>query len=191
MVCVSTKVVAPTKTRKLIHYRSMKKFDETVFCKEVEMIPFHIAYLFDDVNDIAWCHEHLLPDVIECHAPLKKRTLKLDSVPFMNSDLRKAIHRRNQLRNKFWKNRSQKNWEEYRKQRNRANNIRRLSEFKFFQEKSLSSTKSADFWRTFKPYLNSKLMPSNNITLKEGNDVINKPIDVCNILKHRLRSSKP
>lgn len=183
MISVSTKVTAPKKTHKRIFYRSMKKFDEATFCEEVQRIPFHISYLFDDIDDVAWCYESLLTDVIESLAPLKTRTLKSDPVPFMNTALRKTIHRRNQYRNRYWKNKSQENWEMYRKFRNKVNSLRRTSERRFFLEKSLSGTNSADFWRSFKPYLNKKSLSSNNIILKENDSVINKPTDVCNVFK--------
>ncbi len=37
--------------------RSYKHFDENAFNADVENIPFHATYVFDDVDDIYWAHE--------------------------------------------------------------------------------------------------------------------------------------
>ncbi len=51
---------------------------------------------------VVWCRNKLLSDVVDIHALLKQRMLKKDSVPYMNSKLRKVQYRRNQLRNRYW-----------------------------------------------------------------------------------------
>ena len=188
MVNISTKLHAPKREPRKIMYRSFKKFDEAAFKKDVECIPFHIAHVFDDINEVAWCHEKLFLDVIDSHAPIKRKTLKKDSVPFMNSEWRKVIHRRNQLRNRFHKNKSQYNWNEYRKMRNLATKLRRQSEINYFRERSMN-VNVTDFWKTFKPYLSSKSNGMNdNIILKENDQVITKPEEVCKVFKSYYES---
>jgi exonuclease III len=86
MINISTKLHAPKREPRKILYRSFKRFDESAFRKDVASSPFHVSHIFEDVNDVAWFHEKLLLDVINSHAPLKQKTLKKDSVPFMNSE---------------------------------------------------------------------------------------------------------
>ena len=180
MIVVCTKIFTPRRYPRKIQYRSFKTFDEKKYRQDVQRIPFHIAHVFDDVNDVTWCHELMLLDVINDHAPLKRKTLKKDSVPFMNSKLRKLIHRRNQLRNKFWKFRGKTDWENYRKIRNLTNQVRKQSEIYYFRDRSNTNTNSKEFWDTFKPYLNDKgHFTSNCISLKENENIISQPEKVC------------
>ena len=65
------------------------------------MAPFHVAYIFDDVDDTAWFHAALIKDVMDSHAPIKIEIVKKESVPFMDSKLRKSQYKRNMARNKF------------------------------------------------------------------------------------------
>ena len=37
-------------------YRSYKKFDQGAFNDDVGQIPFHVAYAFEDIDDIYWAH---------------------------------------------------------------------------------------------------------------------------------------
>jgi hypothetical protein len=54
------------------------------------------------------------------------------------------------LHNKFLKQKTNKNWEAYRKQRNFVNKLKKKSVQKYFYEK-------CDFWPTIKPFLSDKL----------------------------------
>ena len=180
MICISTKIHAPIRVPRKIKYRSFKNFSNDKYCEEVNNIPFHAFECFEDPDDIAWAYETALLDVIDTHAPIKQRTLKKDSAPFMNSKLRKVINRRNQLKNKFWKRKTKSNWEAYRVMRNKANAINRQSQINYFNTKCLKAERSRDFWSTFKPYLSKKGSSSNLITLKEGDTIISRPKDVCN-----------
>ncbi len=102
IICVCTKVYVPLDVPRQIVYRSFKSFDENKYKEDISMIPFHVLYIFDNTDDVVWCHIKRLSDIIEIHAPLKQRMLKKDSVPYMNSKLRKVQYRRNQLRNHYW-----------------------------------------------------------------------------------------
>ncbi len=78
--------------------------------------------------------------------------LKKDSVPYMNSKLRKVQYKRNQLQNHYWDSKNSLNWEAYRKMRNKANVTKRQSEKVYFKGKFLENGNQKDFWKTFNPY---------------------------------------
>ena len=62
--------------------------------------PFHVAHVFDDVDDIYLAHETLLTDVLDEPAPVKKKYVKTKQTPFINSNLRKAAFKNAMLFNK-------------------------------------------------------------------------------------------
>ena len=52
------------------------------------------------------------------HAPIKRKYIRANEVPFMTNDLHKAIMERSKLRNKFLKSRTLSDMEHYASQRN-------------------------------------------------------------------------
>ena len=90
------------------------------------------------------------------------------------------IHRRNQLKNKFWKFKTSSNWDAYRTIRNKTNAVARESQINYFKTKCINAQSSKDFWSTFKPYLSDKSSSSGLISLKEGNQIISNPLEICN-----------
>ena len=64
---------------------------------------FLFGICFDDVGGRLWSFNKLFPDIIDINAPLKKKTLQKTSLPYMNSRLRRAIHKKNMLYNAYKK----------------------------------------------------------------------------------------
>ena len=88
IVCAATRINCPKFTPHTVTYRSYKKFDEVKFNDELNMAPFHVGLVFDDVNDSMWYHNKLLRDIADSHAPLKKKVIKRVQVPYMNAGSR-------------------------------------------------------------------------------------------------------
>ena len=64
MISCVIKGAAPPPNKRKSKCRIYKHFDEKVFSGAVGVIPFDVAYVFDDVDDIYWVHEVLLTDVL-------------------------------------------------------------------------------------------------------------------------------
>ncbi len=62
------------------------------------MIPFHISNISSDVGDQHWVQKYLFIETLNEHAPIKVRTIKENHVPYMHSELRKLMYRRNMLK---------------------------------------------------------------------------------------------
>ena len=66
---------SPPKKRKIVS-RSYKNFDEEAFSEAVDVVPFNVAYVFEDVDDIYWAHESLLADILDEHAHVKEKSVR-------------------------------------------------------------------------------------------------------------------
>ena len=138
--------------------------------------------LLSDSNiDIAHNNfESAITETINTHAPMKKRKTAPKPAPFMNKELRKAVYKKRMLHNTFLKCKSDKNWEECRKQRNYVTKIKRLSIKKYFYERCIGGPKSSDFWPTIKPLLSNKGNICNkDIILEENDKIINDQTEVA------------
>ena len=111
-----------------IQYRSYKHFDDELFKDDIASAPYHVRDIFDNFDDTYWFNHTLIKNVIDHHAPPKsKRTVEIP-LPCMNSQLRKACHRKSMLRNKYFKcGRTQLLWEQYRKSRNLVTKLKAKS----------------------------------------------------------------
>ena len=72
----------------------------------------------EDVDEAYNKFEEVMVNTINEHAPMKKRKSISQPAPFMNKTLRSAVYKKRMTHNKFLKDKSNKNWEAYRKQRN-------------------------------------------------------------------------
>ena len=91
---------------------------------------------------------------MEKNAPSKTKIIKTPSVLFMNSNLRKAMHKRNMLRNKYRK--GNVGWEAYIRQWNLTTAIHKISKLIYFWERCERGVKNQKFWKTIKPFMSSK-----------------------------------
>ena len=152
--CVATKLHTPHTSPKTIHYRSYKKFNDDTFINDVQNIPFSVCDVFDDVDDRVWSFNRLFSDIIDKNAPTKKKTLKKPSLPYMNSRLRRAIHKKNMLYNAYKKGKVK--WDTYRKQRNLTTAINKQSKSAYFRERCDGGPKKQSFWKAIKPFISDK-----------------------------------
>ena len=89
----------------------------------------------------------------------------------MHNEISKAIMTRTRLRNRFLRNRSNRNRDLFRKQRSLCASLLRKSKKDYFSklnEKQITDNKR--FWKTVKPLLSNKFQSSEKINLTEVND---------------------
>ena len=175
----ATRRFAPVKKPYHLKYRSYKKFDDTKFMNEMSCAPFHVAEIFDDVDDMAWFTSSLVSNVLDEHAPFKTKILKSKPVPYMNSELRKTMYAQNMARNKFIKF-GQNHWESFRKLRNKAVALRKRSIKKYFMTRCEKPNR--EFWKTISPFISDKnSKTSNALSLNENGMVITDPSEIAEI----------
>jgi hypothetical protein len=89
----------PTRRPELIEFRSYKNFCEENFVKDLATAQLHVSEVFDDVNDCCWAFTKLQTDVMDEHAPFKKKKLRKLQVPFNSGRYRRAIYKKTQMKN--------------------------------------------------------------------------------------------
>ena len=139
--------------------------------------------IFENVNDSYWYCNTLLTNIIDDHAPVKTRKIKYNHVPYMNSELRKAINVRNMLRRKHNQIKSDENWNKYKKYRNYVNSLRRKS-FQYYVHIKCKQkyTNGKEYWNIIRPLMSSSKCGAHNIILLEKDQITTDALDVSNIL---------
>jgi hypothetical protein len=187
--CISKLQMPPQEPTKL-RYRSYKHFNDELFKKDVSNLPFHVADVFDDIDDKYWFQSNLLKNLIDYHAPIKTCTRKSQHIPYMTSELRKEMYIRNMYRNKYFKFRNSKEHENrFKEQRNKVSRMRKEAIKSYFRKHCNESVKPGDFWKCINPFLSKNIKSERNMILKETvteNDITTESIvtdkqDICNI----------
>ena len=180
-VCTVLEIKRTKVSSAKVTYRSYKNFDIGHFRYDLETAPFHVSECLD-TDDQCYFITKLYTDILEEHAPKKTKTIKIKQCPYMNKEWRSAIHRKHQLYNKYWKEKTQRNWHNYRKQRNLCQKLRRTSLKNYMNEKcTQAKSRPKDFWKMVQPYLSNKSKTTNCIQLIEDGKFVTKPEEVAEV----------
>ena len=121
-------------------------------------------------------------NVLDKHAPLKKRLDRGNQKPFMNKTLRKAIMHRSKLLNAFNKTKKLQEWEKYRKQRNYCVKLKNKAKKQYFSKLGPCNMNRNNFWRTLGPFFsNKKAEKSTKIILSENNKMITDDREIAEV----------
>ena len=162
-------------------YRSFKDFNHEIFLNDLQSVNFENH----DVNRAYSKFETSFIEIIDKHIPIKKRKPVAYPVPYMNQNLRNAIYKKKMYHHKFLKQKTDKNWETYRKQRNFVTKLEKTSIKTYFFERTAGGPKSSTFYPTIKPFLSNEGMKSNNsIILCENDKIVNDPKEVTEIFNN-------
>ena len=74
-----------------IAYRSYKSFDTKAFNQNLTSVPWHVVENENKIDDAVLTWKKLFSEIADAQAPLKKRRLKREPVPWMNDKIRAAM----------------------------------------------------------------------------------------------------
>ena len=124
--------------------------------------------------------EEIFLRVLNAHAPVKKKVVRANNMPYMTKTLRKAIMRRSALEKKYFKSKSLGDKYAFKKHRNFCNRLYKREKRKYFNNLNLKDiTDNKTFWKTVKPFLSNKGDFHKQITLIEGENVISGDKEVA------------
>ena len=119
--------------------------------------------------------QNIFLQLLNTHAPVKKKVQKFNNNRFMTKQLRNAFMWRSRLKNIYNKTRSPENWDNYKKQRNFCVDLLRKTKRSYFEQiniKDISDNKK--FWNTIKPFFSNKGLNSNKLMLIENDKLISE-----------------
>ena len=151
---------------KVIFYRDYKNYHNGEFRYDLTESLYS--------TDISYeTFENNFMNVLNKHAPLKRKYIRGNHQPFMNKELSKAIMKRSRLRNIYIKNGSVSNKNNYTKQRNFCTNLLRKTKHNYYSNMDINNvTDNKKFWKAVKPCFTDKINTNEQITLVEKNDIV-------------------
>ena len=163
---------------KVIKYRKFKNYSHFHFQEELK---FSLNGI--DLNQISNDeYVSLLMEILEKHAPIKTKYVRANDQPFVTKELRKEHMLRSRLRNKYRKNKTDRNKLAYNKQRNLCVNLLKKTKTSYFENLNPSNiSDNKKFWSTVKPLFSEKAISTDKITLIENNVIISDDRKVAEI----------
>lgn len=109
------------KRHKTIKYRSFKKFNNGDFLRDLSNTPFSDVYNHTSPDSALSCWMDLFLGVLNKHAPIREKRVKHSTLPpWLTVDIKQAMTFRDKLK-------KEKQFDEYKKQRNRVKYLVRAS----------------------------------------------------------------
>ena len=165
-----------TKPKEII-YRNYKTFNQSIFKTELKQKLQAQKASYKDF-------ELTFLEVLNTHAPLKKKVIRANHVPYMSKILRKAIMRRSALENKYRKNSSDENLKKYKKHKSYCSRLYKKERKKYYANLNPKMiTDNNKFWTTIKPFLSDKGLSKQNIVIVDRDKIISEDNDVAESLQ--------
>ena len=139
---------------RIIRKRQYRNFDENKFKEDIRAAPFHIASIFDDLDDQLWVWQQpgqqLYTGICDEHAPWKQVKVKAPSAPWITNDIRLAMNRRYKLFKASVTSKSTKLWSDYKKVRNKVTSDLRRAKALYFSKMFNEVKSSSAYWKLLK-----------------------------------------
>ena len=170
------KIYYQKQSPKIINYRNYKGFSNQVFRDELIEHLSHQEVTLDELQNRSL-------NILNKHAPLKKKFVRANHNSFMTKTITKAIMRRSRLRNKYLKNKSLINKVAYNKQRNYCVSLVKKEKKKYFNNINPNDvTDNRRFWSITKPLFSDKTPTRKKITLIENNEILSNEQEIAETL---------
>ena len=187
MVLTVLKTTLPKAKQKEVFYRDCKKFSDIDFRLDLK----NTINANREFSTSHFSHfQEMFLVVLDRHAPIKKKFLRANEVPYMTKALKKAIMTRSRLENRYYKSKSMIDKINYKRQKKYCMRLYKRERKTYYNNLDLKSiTDNKKFWATLKPFLTDKGITSNNICLIEEGKIISKDQEVAETLNTFFQNS--
>ena len=150
-----------------IIYRCFKHFNEQAFLMDLSLACFDYVYNFEDPDSALSYLTKTFLTVANKHAPLKEKRIRQQTLPpWFNTDIQKAMLTRDTFK-------KQKNFEDYKKARNRVNSMVRQAKRNYFQKLAGSQKDIGAMWRAVNTLTRHKRSVNTKFPSQLTPDVLN------------------
>ena len=172
----------PKNSHKVIRYRCFSGFNKDAFLMDLLNSSMSLVYQFTNPDEAfeIWYHNFL--NVYNVHAPFKTKRVKSRlKEPWITKDIEDAIAQRNKLSAIGTR-------EEYKKQRNLVNSMKRSSKKKYFEQLISSKADSKSIWKAINQLINKNAAARSPPLTDLSSDSLNAHF--CSIATTTIKSDR-
>ena len=165
-----------------VNYRDYKNFNDAHFKRDL------LAFLPNCTSYESF--EDIFLRVLEKHAPLKKKYIRANEVPYMTKSLKKAIMKRSQLESKYYRSKSEEDKKVYKKQKNYVSRLYKRELKRFYKNLDIKDfLDNKTFWKNVKPLFSDKMVIGKKITIVQNKEIFTKDEEVVELLNAFFRDA--
>ena len=148
----------PNKHRTITTRPWNEKKKKNDFITDLKQAPWSLIDSFTDVDDMCSAWELLMKSLIDRHFPLKKKRIRKQTHPWLDSTVLKLMRTRDQVHKRAKTSRLSSDWNEYKLLRNKVTAMNRKVRTKYFRNKLEENRgKPKAFWDTLRQVLSSNI----------------------------------
>jgi hypothetical protein len=157
----------PSKGHTAILYRSMKRFDQLLFLRDLSTASFSPVYQCDNADDaLAKWYDTYIP-VLDKHAPLRRKRVKHPTIPrWLTPDIIQAMKVRDTLK-------KNKQFDEYKKQRNCVKGMVREAKKNYFNTLVSNNSNITSIWQAVNELTHKSRCTSLHSNIQASADELN------------------
>ena len=148
--------------------KDFKNINEDQFKDDIQRAPWSIFDIFYDIDDDRlWAWEYIYNAVSSEHIKVRKIKTKIKKLPWITSQIRKAMNKCFKLLKKYKNTKDKTVWKEYKREKNRIRIMLRNKELKYWKGQFAQAKNSYEFWKIIQE-IQGKSSNKSISTLKDG-----------------------
>ena len=156
---------------KMIEYRDFKYFDVETFEKDLQFLNSLNLECYNDVNNTWLIWKRNFMEIIDRHAPLKKRGLGKAKTPWINKSLLAGKWQKNILKRKACKTNTPNDWKNYKVAKNQYNRLIKNTIKSYYTEEIRNNKGNLkNTWKTINQLISKQSKTSHVGLIKNDND---------------------
>ena len=164
-------------------YRRFKNFSESNFQDDVSKIEWNRVYSTSDTNESANEFQNWLLNSCNKNAPVRKKKVKKNNLPWINADILRLMRERDSIKNKAIKTNTDDEWKSYKKMRNYVTARLKYVKKWYFQSRiDFSKGNVKQTWRHLNILMSRNSKSSDIASFKSGDIDISDPKQIAETL---------
>ena len=168
-----------------IRVRSFKHFDRMKFRNDMQSQPWNLLMNIKNPNELWLKWKNMFLEVCDKHAPIRTKRVRANKNPWINSNLKNLMHRRDSLKEKAVNTNDQGDWFEFKKMRNFVNSeIKNAKKLYYNNDFANLSKNPRKTWQTINDVLSRKGNKSVITEIESDGLSVNEPKEIAEKFNH-------
>ena len=176
-----------------VEIRNMKNFDEKKFIDELLNQHWDYVYSFGDDPNAMWeIWKELFLEVLDKHAPLQQKNVRSNKVPWITSEIKNLINKRDKLKRKAIISKSEIDWINYKTSRNQINiELRNAKQNYYYTKIAGQKCNPKKAWKSINNLLGKETKQTVVNELNMGESTLNDPQDIAEVFNEYFSNIGP
>ena len=168
------------KEPKIIKCRQLNKYNPDSFKKDLSKVDWEAILALNNIDAAIEQFQSQFTLILDQHAPVKQRKVRNKYAPYISSELRQQMFRRDTIKKRFRRTKDLKDWEKFVQLRNKVNIDKTKAKKSYYNQKFQNSKNDIkETWRTINTALGRNSKTTSIQQLEIDKIKITEPKTIC------------